>query len=196
MRNWDPLLSESPPDDATENHRQPTSLAYSSQASSSSSPPSSRPTFSPCSWEKDWEDVRAVCRHVGIPSDRVRLVDLSRDYWTRVFQPAINIWERGGTPNPDVACNRYVCSFHAQPFPKLDVLIVSTRREIKFGALLKHIPKKSRSFIATGHYARVKRVPHATRLCRADDMDKDQTYYLSSITDHQLSRVSRCFPRP
>jgi len=42
-----------------------------------------------------------------------------------------------------------------------------------------------------GHYARVKRVPHATRLCRAEDPTKDQSYYLSSITEAQLRRVSR-----
>jgi len=117
MRNWDSLLSESAEDQAE------TSYAYSSDPSSSKGP-----NMSPCGWQKDWESVQRVCAHVGIPEHRVRLVDLSREYWTRVFEPAINVWQEGGTPNPDVACNR----------------------EIKFGALLEHVPMTNRSFLATG----------------------------------------------
>ena len=41
----------------------------------------------------------------GIP---VELVDLSREYWVDVFEPAIGQWSDGTTPNPDVTCNRYV----------------------------------------------------------------------------------------
>jgi tRNA-specific 2-thiouridylase len=48
---------------------------------------------------------------------------------------------------------------------------------------------KPRHFVATGHYARCMRKQHATRLCRAEDLDKDQTYYLSSITEDQLKKV-------
>jgi tRNA-specific 2-thiouridylase len=122
MRNWDSLLSESPSDDPST-----TSYAYSSDPSSSKGP-----NMSPCGWQRDWESVQKVCAHVGIPENRVRLVDLSQEYWTRVFEPAINVWQDGGTPNPDVACNR----------------------EIKFGALLEHVPRTNRSFLATGGWWR------------------------------------------
>lgn len=108
MRNWDPLLSENADE-------LPLSLSYGTPA-----------THSPCSWERDWEDVKRVCKHVGIPQSDIRLVDLSKEYWTRVFEPAIAVWEAGQTPNPDVACNR----------------------EIKFGALMQHIPPGH--FLATG----------------------------------------------
>lgn len=108
MRNWDPLLSENADE-------LPLSLSYGTPA-----------THSPCSWERDWEDVKRVCNHVGIPQSDIRLVDLSKEYWTRVFEPAIAVWEAGQTPNPDVACNR----------------------EIKFGALMQHIPPGH--FLATG----------------------------------------------
>lgn len=186
MRNWDSLLSESSGSDPDRQM----SYAYPSSDPSSSKVPN----LSPCGWQKDWESVQRVCAHVGIPEERVRLVDLSKEYWTRVFEPAINIWQEGGTPNPDVACNR----------------------EIKFGALLEHVPVTDRSFLATGellagrvksgsacvatkrrrrlmpgHYARVKRVPHAVKLCRADDETKDQTFFLSAISEPQLKRVRR-----
>lgn len=96
MRNWDPLLSESSDDldNAT------TSLSYGNRGVSG------KPNMSPCEWERDWTDVRRVCAHVGIPDKDIRLVDLSREYWSRVFEPAVAVWDAGNTPNPDVDCNR------------------------------------------------------------------------------------------
>ena len=35
-----------------------------------------------------------------------RKVDLTKEYWNNVFQPSLRVWESGGTPNPDVWCNR------------------------------------------------------------------------------------------
>ncbi|WVF67811.1 tRNA (5-methylaminomethyl-2-thiouridylate)-methyltransferase [Kwoniella sp. CBS 6097] len=164
MKNWDPLLSEST---TSQNTDPGYSLSYSSSSSSSTTLKSG--SDSPCSWEKDWNDVRAVSRSIGIPSDKVKMVDLSKEYWSRVFEPSINVWERGGTPNPDVDCNR----------------------EIKFGALLDVLPSKSRHFLATGHYGRIDRstAPGQARLVRAKDNNKDQTYYLSQMNDIQLSRT-------
>lgn len=92
MRNWDPLLSEVATDSDDD-----LSLAYKDGS-----------VHSPCSWERDWSDVRAVARHIGIPSDKVNLVDLSGEYWTRVFEPSVAEWDAGRTPNPDVWCNRCV----------------------------------------------------------------------------------------
>ncbi|KAF8503655.1 5-methylaminomethyl-2-thiouridylate-methyltransferase [Russula emetica] len=118
-----------------------------------------------CEWEKDWEDVQRVCRKLDIP---YRMVDLSRDYWLRVFEPAIRTWEKGNTPNPDVYCNG----------------------EIKFGALLDNLPERT-DFLATGHYARKTYHPqnHRPQLMRSSDLSKDQTYYLSSISESGLDKA-------
>lgn len=62
-------------------------------------------TDSGCEWEKDWNDVQRVCRLLDIPC---RIVDLSKEYWNRVFSPSLDIWQNGQTPNPDVWCNRRV----------------------------------------------------------------------------------------
>ncbi|KAG8777736.1 hypothetical protein FRC12_000238 [Ceratobasidium sp. 428] len=67
-----------------------------------------------CEWEKDWEDVQRK--------------DFSKEYWNRVFTPALDSWSEGRTPNPDVFCNR----------------------EIKFGALFDHVVQDSQTFLATG----------------------------------------------
>lgn len=124
-----------------------------------------------CQWEKDWEDVQRVCRMLDIPC---RMVDLHRQYWTQVFEPSLNSWESGSTPNPDVWCNR----------------------EIKFGALLRHLVQDSQAlWMATGHYARKDwqehndTLLHRPRLLRARDLSKDQTYYLSSMPESSLTRA-------
>ncbi|WVO12428.1 tRNA (5-methylaminomethyl-2-thiouridylate)-methyltransferase [Cryptococcus depauperatus] len=157
MRNWDPLLSES--DLSEEDSGSQLARFYSST--------SRKPNLSPCEWERDWNDVMKIATHVGIPKSDVRLVDLSKEYWSRVFEPAIGVWGSGATPNPDISCNR----------------------EIKFGALLHKLPKENRHFLATGHYGRILHSPGLSpRLFRAVDSSKDQTYYLSQISDYQLSR--------
>ncbi|KAI0807834.1 5-methylaminomethyl-2-thiouridylate-methyltransferase [Fomes fomentarius] len=131
-----------------------------------------------CEWEKDWEDVQQVCRTLGI---RCEMIDLSREYWTRVFEPALELWESGATPNPDVWCNR----------------------EVKFGALIDRLTDKS-PWLATGHYADKRwrlpalslsnlfaysKFPARPQLCRPLDRSKDQTYYLSAIPESSLARA-------
>ncbi|WOO76681.1 tRNA-specific 2-thiouridylase MnmA [Vanrija pseudolonga] len=162
MRNWDPLLSEeAAADDRGDTHD--TTLSYSSRDAGSSS---RVPNLSPCAWERDWADVKRVCAHVGIPEQDISLLDLSKEYWSRVFEPAVAVWEAGQTPNPDVACNR----------------------EIKFGALMQHI--QPGHYLATGHYARVVRSPAGdATLHRAIDSNKDQTYYLSQVPRDQLAKA-------
>ncbi|KZT23973.1 5-methylaminomethyl-2-thiouridylate-methyltransferase [Neolentinus lepideus HHB14362 ss-1] len=132
-----------------------------------------------CEWEKDWEDVQRVCKMLDLPC---RMVDLSREYWTRVFEPSLHLWESGATPNPDVWCNR----------------------EVKFGALLDRLAPQTQ-WLATGHYARKEWTQSLTpassdspelysmrvrpQLLRAADRHKDQTYYLSSIKEASLRRA-------
>ncbi|ETW86243.1 hypothetical protein HETIRDRAFT_311357 [Heterobasidion irregulare TC 32-1] len=118
-----------------------------------------------CEWEKDWEDVQRVCEKLDIPC---QMVDCSREYWLRVFEPSLKAWESGDTPNPDIWCNR----------------------EVKFGALLDRLTEGTQ-FIATGHYARKGHHPVSQRpqLLRPVDRHKDQTYYLSSITEASLSKT-------
>ncbi|CED84668.1 related to trna methyltransferase [Phaffia rhodozyma] len=117
-----------------------------------------------CEWEKDWEDVQRVCRHVGVS---VRMVDLSKEYWTQVFEPAISEWAGGLTPNPDISCNR----------------------EIKFGALMSRALVDPTAYLATGHYAQVDKTADGRhRLLRSVDSNKDQTYFLSSLHEQQVAR--------
>ncbi|KAF9227589.1 5-methylaminomethyl-2-thiouridylate-methyltransferase [Gyrodon lividus] len=127
-----------------------------------------------CEWKKDWEDVQRVCRMLDIP---VRMVDLSREYWIRVFEPSLRFWQSGHTPNPDVWCNK----------------------EIKFGALLERLTGDPASsnvpWLATGHYAHkdwkvtCDSSKPRPRLLKPHDTTKDQTYYLSSMPETSISRA-------
>lgn len=107
MRNWDPQLSEeqseSEPSGRISNlvYRTPTASGTSTGTGSGKDDRRSM-----CEWERDWSDVQRVCEHVGIPKERVKMYDFTKEYWSRVFEPAVAVWEAGGTPNPDVACNR------------------------------------------------------------------------------------------
>ncbi|KAG2141519.1 tRNA-specific 2-thiouridylase [Suillus cothurnatus] len=111
-----------------------------------------------------------VCRVLELPC---KMVDLSREYWTRVFEPSLKFWESGITPNPDVWCNK----------------------EVKFGVLLDRLTEdpglSDTPWLATGHYAnKVWKSHHGVlrpRLLRPRDVTKDQTYYLSSVRERSLS---------
>lgn len=145
----------------------------------------------PCS--RDLKDASAVARALDIP---FQAVDLSREYWNRVFEPTVKGVEARTSPNPDVLCNTH----------------------IKFGALMDHLPFVGASsspgafdFIATGHYARaghvidasfVAALPDSVRgllttsegpapavLRRALSAHNDQSYFLSQVPPHRLQRL-------
>src|SRR5699024_9189603 len=77
-------------------------------------------------------------------------------------------YTKGRTPNPDVMCNK----------------------EIKFKAFLEHALKLGADYVATGHYARVRRREDGhVEMLRGVDNNKDQTYFLNQLSQSQLSRV-------
>ncbi len=114
-----------------------------------------------CAAAADLEDARAVCEALGI---RLHTVNFSSEYWDRVFTYFLQEYRAGRTPNPDVMCNK----------------------EIKFKAFLDHAMTLGADSIATGHYARVARVKNKTQLLRGIDHNKDQTYFLHTLGQHQL----------
>ncbi|GAA5996240.1 tRNA-5-taurinomethyluridine 2-sulfurtransferase [Rhodotorula paludigena] len=123
-----------------------------------------------CEWERDWDDVQRVCReHLG--GVEPELVDLSRDYWAQVFEPALEEWAAGVTPNPDVTCNQHI-KFRILP-----------------DRLLSREPS---AWIATGHYARLLPSPLnpvEPALHRAANLGKDQSHYLSTSPLSALRRT-------
>ncbi len=120
--------------------------------------------FGECTWEKDLSDVRRVCAMLDIP---YYVWDFSKEYYEDVVEYFFREYKAGRTPNPDVMCNKY----------------------IKFGRFFDRAIKLGADFVATGHYARVKESRGVYRLLKAKDKNKDQTYFLWTITQKQLSRT-------
>ena len=117
-----------------------------------------------CPADDDWADARSAAERLGIP---IYSVDFSGEYYERVFETFLSEYKAGRTPNPDVLCNR----------------------EIKFDAFAEYAGELGADMIATGHYCGISHDGGETRLLRAADRNKDQTYFLNQVRTGQLARV-------
>ena len=122
-----------------------------------------------CPWHDDRLFAELVAKKLDIP---LHVVDLSKEYRTRVVDYMFAEYARGRTPNPDVLCNR----------------------EIKFDVFLREAFKLGADYVATGHYCR-KEVAAGEdgaplyRLLAGSDPNKDQSYFLCQLSQEQLSRA-------
>ncbi len=117
-----------------------------------------------CTAARDFQDARRVCDALGIPLHRV---SFAAEYRERVFAHFLQEYAAGRTPNPDIGCNR----------------------EIKFGVCLDYMRRLGAAAIATGHYARVIQRDGRTRLLKAVDSAKDQSYFLHQVAPAALDRT-------
>jgi tRNA-specific 2-thiouridylase len=119
-----------------------------------------------CASNADFVDAAAVADVIGI---EIEHVNFAADYKDRVFAAFLTEYRAGRTPNPDVLCNA----------------------EIKFKAFLDHAMRLGADAIATGHYARTRRLPSGeVQLLRGLDAAKDQSYFLHRLTQAQLRNVT------
>lgn len=124
-----------------------------------------QPDFIPCNWQAERLDAMRVAAHLNIPFYTCDAVDSYRD---DVAMYMIEEYKKGRTPNPDVMCNKYV----------------------KFGTFLNFAQKHGVPMIATGHYARVVSGSDGRfHLIRGVDISKDQSYFLWTLTQEQLSHT-------
>lgn len=110
-------------------------------------------------------DAKAVCETLGLSHVTEDLRDVFRRYVTDHF---VAEYKAGRTPNPCIVCNK----------------------RIKFGEMLKLADKYGCNFLATGHYAKVTKEPNGLyALKKAVCVEKDQTYFLYTLSQAVLSRV-------
>lgn len=119
-----------------------------------------QPDFIECTWKEDRLDAMRVASQLGIP---FVTLDLEKEYKQGVIDYMIEEYRRGRTPNPDVMCNR----------------------EVKFGAFLDWAKAQGAPYIATGHYAQTDN----EHLIVSKDKNKDQTYFLWTLTKDDLKHV-------
>ncbi|MBI4160197.1 tRNA 2-thiouridine(34) synthase MnmA [Candidatus Wolfebacteria bacterium] len=132
-----------------------------------------------CTAEADATDARRVAARIGIP---FYAWDFEDEYKKRVVDYMVEGYRRGITPNPDIMCNK----------------------EIKFGLFLEKALSMGSDYVATGHYVRLRssannesqtnkrmkefanseRIRYALMVAR--DANKDQSYFLWTLTQDQL----------
>ncbi|XP_075455894.1 mitochondrial tRNA-specific 2-thiouridylase 1 isoform X1 [Ascaphus truei] len=141
-----------------------------------------------CSAERDCDDAYRVCQKLDIPFHQVSYV---KEYWHDVFSYFLNEYEKGRTPNPDILCNKH----------------------IKFKYFLSYaINNLGADAVATGHYARTSQedeevfqqryiqrpqtlfrnrfeVRNDVKLLQAADRFKDQTFFLSQISQDAVRKT-------
>lgn len=111
------------------------------------------------------DDARRVAAQIGIP---YYVMNFKNSFKKNVIDYFISEYEAGRTPNPCIACNRYV---------KWESLL---QRSLEIGA----------DYIATGHYARIDKLANGRYgLRKSVTAHKDQTYALYSLTQEQLART-------
>ena len=114
-----------------------------------------------CPAAQDYEDALLVAEQLGIP---LHSFNFSKEYWNSVFERFLSELKCGRTPNPDIWCNK----------------------EIKFKVFLEKAKDLGADFLATGHYAAVS---SNHELLRGLDVNKDQSYFLYTLTKDLLEEI-------
>ncbi|HXG89285.1 MAG TPA: tRNA 2-thiouridine(34) synthase MnmA [Vicinamibacterales bacterium] len=123
-------------------------------------------SFGTCCTIDDLYDARRVAAAIGIPH---YIVNFESRFDEQVVSNFINEYSAGRTPIPCAHCNA----------------------DLKFSTLLERALGYGAEALATGHYARIEQqVDGSYRLRRGVDHSKDQTYFLFSLTQEQLSRAA------
>jgi len=109
-----------------------------------------------------------VCSKLKIP---LLIFDFRDDFQKQIVKNYLSATAAGLTPNPCVECNRAV----------------------KFGLFLEKMKEMGADFVATGHYARIRKVGcganSSYELLRAKDETKDQSYFLYTLTQEKLRHI-------
>ncbi len=129
-----------------------------------------QPPFLPCTWREERRDAMRVAAHLDIP---FYTFDLEKEYKKEVVDYMVGEYKEGRVPNPDVMCNK----------------------TIKFGAFLDKALAAGADFIAMGHYARIEQTGEEKSgvskhlLLKGVDENKDQSYFLWTLTEEELHRT-------
>lgn len=111
------------------------------------------------------DDARRVAQYLNIP---YYVMNFKKEFKENVMDYFVEEYLHGRTPNPCIACNRYV----------------------KWESLLKRSLDIGADYIATGHYARIAKLENGRfAICNSVTAAKDQTYALHNLTQHQLAHT-------
>lgn len=109
-------------------------------------------------------DARSVCKQIGI---NLYTLNFASSFKKEVVDDFLNEYEKGRTPNPCIRCNK----------------------RVKLGLLINKAEELGYEQVASGHYAILKKVKGKYKLYKAVDAEKDQTYFLYTLDQEQLSHL-------
>ncbi len=105
-----------------------------------------------------------VCKKYGVEH---HYLEVSDKFQKIVVDKFINDFKKGLTPNPCIVCNRF----------------------LKFKTLFEFADNNNIEYVATGHYAKIKKTRGEYYLQKAVDKSKDQTYYLCLLKKEWVKRI-------
>ena len=121
--------------------------------------------YGTCCSSLDVEDARSVCQKLNLP---FYVLNCEARFKTQVIDKFLKTYLQGQTPVPCVDCNTY----------------------LKFDHLIKKMHELDCDFLATGHYAQIRKTPEGQYfICRSCDDWKDQTYFLFTICPEIIPRL-------
>lgn len=116
-----------------------------------------------CPWQEDLNYVEAICNKFNVPYE---IINFQKEYYNKVVSYTIEELKNGNTPSPDIFCNQ----------------------RIKFGAFFEKINSQY-DLVVTGHYAKIQIKESKFLLKQAKDKIKDQSYFLSHLSQKQISKL-------
>jgi tRNA-specific 2-thiouridylase len=135
---------------------------YSESATTGAGPTTKK--FGSCCSLSDVNDARIVSYHLGFPH---YLINYEKEFRAGVVDYFAESYAQGKTPNPCVMCNS----------------------KLKFNHLIEQAKKLGADMVATGHYADIRHDADGTKIFRAQDLNKDQTYFLFHLKRESLKHI-------
>ncbi len=122
------------------------------------------PLTGECAYLEDLKMAKKIALLLDI---KLYVLDFEKEYKKLVLEPMFEKYRKGKTPNPDILCNKLM----------------------KFPLLIKSAGKYNADFIATGHYARIKKTSKGIQLFTGKDKTKDQSYFLADLSIKELKKA-------
>lgn len=116
-----------------------------------------------CCGKRGFKDAKKIAGKIGIP---FFVIDVSQEFKDTVIDYFTDSYLNGLTPNPCIICNK----------------------KIKFDILLEHANSLDINYISTGHYVKNKKNNNHFELFKAEDDNKDQSYFLYNLDQKHLKK--------
>ncbi|CAN9508290.1 unnamed protein product [Ophioblennius macclurei] len=141
-----------------------------------------------CCSEKDCEDAYKVCQTLDVPFHQVSYV---KEYWNEVFSTLLREYEKGRTPNPDILCNKHIKfnHFHKYAIHTLGADAMATGHYARTSQEDEEVFQQQHTAPPTTLFRNRFEVRNPVRLHKGADLLKDQTFFLSQISQDALRQT-------